>query len=195
MCVEHVRRSDRVQLCESHHSMFNGYENIGTLQLDSNRIPLNSDSLQNKCSDRIQKYHKIRGENTSHSQSNSGGNSNGKVNDEYGGGSEVPSRSGLNLVRSLSRARRGRRGSDGSNSNSNSNSNNDTTSGSGGRRGEGGDGGGGAEEGGSSSSPKVNSTTVDSNIPSRNNTNSTSSSDGHGVLTFREYVTVSMIGR
>lgn len=192
MCVEHVRRSDRVQLCQSHHSMFNGYENIGTLQSDLNGVPPNLDSHENKCSDRIQKYCKIRGDNSSHSNSNSGGSSNGNVNDEYGSGSEVPSKSGLNLVRSLSRARRGNRGSDGSNSNSH----NDTNSGSGARRGDGGGEGGArgaAEEG--SSSPEVNSTTVDSNIPSPNNTNSTPSPYGHGVLTFRDYVTVSMIGR
>jgi hypothetical protein len=192
MCVEHVRRSDRVQLCKSHHSVFNGYENVGTLQSDLNSISLDSDSLQYKCSDRIQKYCKIRGKNSSNSHSNSGGDCGGNVNDEYGSGSEAPSRSGLNLVRSLSRARRGRRGSDGSNSNSNSNSNNDINSGSGARRG--GIGRGGEEEGGSSSSPKVNSTTENSNIPSPN-LRSTPSPDGHGVLTFREYVTVSMIGR
>lgn len=198
MCVEHVRRSDRAQLCESHHSMFNGYENIGTLQSDLSSISLDLDASQNKCSDRIRKYYKIRGKNPSHSHSNSGGNISGSINDEYGGGSEVPSRSGLNLVRSLSKARRGRRGSDGSNSNINSNSNNDINSGSGARRGGGGDGvgtGRGGAEGGSSSSPKVNSTTENSTIPSPNNTNSTPSPDGHGVLTFREYVTVSMIGR
>jgi hypothetical protein len=207
MCVEHVRRSDRVQLCESHHSKFNGYENMGTLKSDSNRFPLNLDSLQNKGSDRIEKSYKIRGLNSSHSHSHShshsisGGNSNSNVNDECESGSEVPSRSELNLVRSLSRARRGRRGSDGSNSsnsnnnsniNSNSNSNNGINSGSGARRGERGDGRGGAEEGGSSNS-KVNPT-LSSYIPSPN-TKSTPPPDGHGVLTFREYVTVSMIGR
>jgi hypothetical protein len=184
MCVEHVRRSDRVQLCESHHSKFNGYENTGALQSDLNGIPLNLDSLQDKCSDKIQEYYRTRGKNsrssTNHSNSNSGGNISSNMSDEYGGRSEGPSRSGLDLVRSLSRARRGRRGSDGSNCNRNSN--NDTNSGSGGRR-------GGAAEGGSSSSPKVNCT-EHSNIPS-----SITNSTPHGVLTFREYVTVSMIGR
>ena len=220
MCVEHVRRSDRVQLCESHYSMYNGYDNS---RIHGPRSSHKLHSFENKCADKIE----IQCNNESDSINNSNSNSNSM---------STSTRSGLNFVRSLSKARRNsisninNTGVSNSNSNNNNNHSNSNSNGNGDNNhcdnrinaddknntknantntsthtnintnkdinsnsnSESSNSGSGSSN---SASVSVSGNMANSSITPRNKNRSTQSFHGLGVLTFREYVTASMIGR